>query len=267
MTDPYRDVEESLLAKNRALEEKLAEREREIEELKRSAAHQDAVFHRLEGVLDAKTTTAPKRRIVAVGAAVFTTIAIVGGVVMMAGRARALPPPPVAPVAAVPLPAAPAEVAPVIPTGDLCATPGVKLNVDGSDAFAPASNERDLAGHKYRRGGSRSPWFTVNLTGNTGPLYVHGVGDYLSGDLGTTKLSLLTIMTKGDSGGYTLARGGRSMVEITRSDGKMIAGRFEADVSRVAETTREPPFGTPVVRARGTFCLPAYPANPQDTGP
>jgi hypothetical protein len=90
---------------------------------------------------------------------------------------------------------------------------------------------------------------------------------FLPGDLGKTSLSLLTIMTKGETDGYTLARGGKSVLEVTRSDGRLIAGRFEADVSKVADTTREPPFGTPVVRVRGTFCLPAYPADPQDTGP
>jgi len=111
--------------------------------------------------------------------------------------------------------------------------------------------------------GHRSPWFTV--TG--GAIYVHGVGDFLPGDVGTTKLTLFDVMVKGEEGGYTLARGGRSLLEVTRSDRDRIAGRFEADVSKVADVTREPAFGTPVVRMRGTFCLPALPANPRDTGP
>jgi hypothetical protein len=98
-------------------------------------------------------------------------------------------------------------------------------------------------------------------------MYVHGVGGYLPGDLGSSTLSLFTIMVKGDHGGYTLARGGRSLFVVDRSDGTRIAGRFEADASKVEDVTREPPFGSPVVRVRGTFCLPAQPANPTDTGP
>jgi hypothetical protein len=154
-----------------------------------------------------------------------------------------------------------------VPKGEICEKPGVRFTINNEDAFAPATSDRDLAGHKYKRGGDRMPWFTVNQSMNHGSLYVHATGGFLTGDLGTTKLTILTIMTRGENGGYELARDGRSVVNVTRSDGKLIAGTFEADVSRVTEVTREPPFGTPVVRVRGSFCLPAFPANPNDTGP
>jgi hypothetical protein len=182
-----------------------------------------------------------------------TALALVAGWLVV-GRAV-----PIRPAAAATVPVA------VVPTAtaDPCATPGVHLTVDGAEAAAPARSDRDLAGHKYRRDGSRSPWFTVE----GGPLYVHAVGDFLPGDVGHTRLSLFTIITKGETDGYALARGGKSLFEVSRSDGQRIAGRFEADMSKVADTTREPPFGTPVVRVRGTFCLRALPANPKDTGP
>jgi hypothetical protein len=269
MRDAYRDANEGLVAKIRTLEQAVAERDSEIEELKGRAADQDAVLRGLKNLLEGKngvnrsaTIPASKRSFV-VGAIVATTLAAIGGALVLARHRNAV----THDEPAVPLPNKMPNAARSIPTGNLCSTPGVKLSVDGSDAFAPASNERDLAGHKYRRGGDRSPWFTVNQTAETGPIYVHGVGGYLSQDLGTTSLSLLTIMTKGETDGYTLARGGKSLLEVTRSDGKFIAGRFEADMSKVEDTTREPPFGTPVVRVRGTFCLPALPANPDDTGP
>jgi hypothetical protein len=149
------------------------------------------------------------------------------------------------------------------PAAVSCSKLGVRMTVDGEDVAVAAQGDGDLAGHKYRLDKSRSPWFTVN--GDR--VYVHGVGDYLPGDLGSVHLTLFTIMVKGDDGGYTLARGGRSLIVVDRSDGEQIAGRFEADVSKVAEVTRDPPFGTPVVRVRGTFCLKARPADPSDTGP
>lgn len=245
MSIAYRDEKESLVARIHELEKELVEQRTEAEALRRRAADRDAV--RVPRWLAAMA-------LLAAGAAG-------AGVVLGAGLGRAHAEPP-APPAPTPPPPARAASAPSR-AGDPCATPGVRLDVDGEDAFAPAANDRDLAGHKYRRDGRRSPWFTVN----GGPVYVHGVGGFLAEDTGATSLSLLTIMTKGDSAGYTLARGGRSLFEVTRSDGKLIAGRFEADVSRVADTTREPPFGTPVVRVRGTFCLPALPANPSDRGP
>lgn len=245
MPDAYRDSVETLLVRNRALED-------ELEALKRDAASQEAVFQRLQVALDGKAERRPpKPRVRSLVGCLVAAAAVVGAAfaATQAGRtARAAEP----------------QVVPM-PAGDLCATPGVKLTVDGSDAFAPAATTRDQAGHKYRKGGQRSAWFTVN--GDEGNLYVHGVGDFLGSDVGPTSLSLLAIVTKGETGGYTLARGGRSFLEVTRSDGAKIAGRFEADMSKVSDTTREPPFGTPVVRVRGTFCLPARPANPNDTGP
>ena len=272
MKDAYRDASEVLRAKVRSLEQTLAAREREIEELKGRAAEQDAVLGGLKEVLERgaasslPTAKPSSRSPLVAGAVAITALTILGGAVALAARPRVVV---AAPSAAQGI--APAnrtdEATAAVPTGDVCSTAGVKLNVDGSDAFAPATNDRDLAGHKYRKDGSRSPWFTVNQTGDKGPIHVHGVGDFLPGDLGQTSLSLLTITTKGETDGYRLARGGKSFLEVTRSDGKLIAGRFEADVSRVEDTTREPPFGTPVVRVRGTFCLPAFPVNPSDTGP
>lgn len=47
----------------------------------------------------------------------------------------------------------------------------------------------------------------------------------------------------------------------------LATGRFEADMSRVPDVTRKPPFGTPVVRVRGSFCLPFRAGDPRDTAP
>jgi hypothetical protein len=233
--DAYRDENESLREKNRVLEERI----RDLERRPRLA-----------------------KWIVLAGAAVVVTSAAVSAA-MTEGRLRAASR--VARTAEVSIEerAQTTTTTAAAPKGDLCAKQGVSLTVDGSDAFAPVAASGDLAGHKYHRGGNRDAWFTVAGP----PIYVHGVGDSLSSDVGTTKLTLMTIMTKGENGGYRLARGGKSFLEVTRSDGKLIAGRFEADMSKVDETTREPPFGTPVVRVRGSFCLPAYPADPSDTGP
>lgn len=250
MNDAYRDETESLRARNAQLEQ-------EVAELRARIADQDAVFRRLEGVIDQREKKGSRSgRAVLLGGAALACVGIVAGV--FAPRlARSSPPP-----MSMPTPIQVSEAAPHADAPD-CSRPGVHLTLAGEDAFAPASGTRDLAGHKYRRDGSRSPWLTVQ----GGPLHVHAVGNYLPGDVGTTQLSLLTVITKGETGGYTLARDGKSLVEVTASDGKHIQGRLEADVSKVDDTTRTPPFGTPVVRLRGTFCLPALPANPSDTGP
>lgn len=169
--------------------------------------------------------------------------------------ARTTPPPP-APVVVVAAPP------PAVSLEYDCSTPGVRVTIDGEDAFAPAVAAGDVAGRKYRRGGDRLPWLTVN-----GPLYVHANGGFLPGDVGTTNLTLFTMRAKGDERGYTLAKDGRSVLTVTSVDDRFVRGHFEADVSKVDDTTRTPAFGTPVVRLRGSFCLPAKPANPNDTGP
>lgn len=253
MSDAYRDETGSLQAKVARLEEALKERDRELEELRRRASDQDAVFAKLKTALDDRPARRSGRGVL-VACALIAAGTAAGGIAL--ARARAASPAPRPESQASPAP-------PPTPAGDPCARLGVHLTLGGEDAEAPASGARDLAGHKYRRGGDRSPWFTVN----GGPLYVHGVGDFLPADTGTTRLSLLTVMTKGETGGYTLARDGRSLLEVQGSDGKRVWGRFEADVSKVDDTTRTPPFGTPVTRLRGSFCLPALPANPSDTGP
>lgn len=155
----------------------------------------------------------------------------------------------------------PANVASLGPGEDPCAVPGVHATVDGREAFAPARTDRDRGGEKYRRGGERATWLTVN-----GPLYVHLWGSDAPGDVGTTKLTMLDIVTQGEKGGYALAPGGRAVLEVTRADTHVV-GTFEADVARVQELSREVPFGTPVVRARGTFCVARTTPNPKDTGP
>jgi hypothetical protein len=254
MNDAYRDEKESLHARIQELEAGLSNRDAELEELRQRSSDQNAVFTRLQSVLDRGAEPA-RRRWPFVAGTVIAALGILGGSFGLA-RSRSLPPAPKAVAAQNAVPAA-------LPAADPCARPGVRLSLGGEDAEALASGDRDLAGHKYRRDGSRSPWLTVE----GGPLYVHAVGDFLHGDVGTTQLSLLTIITKGETAGYRLARGGKSVVEVMSSDGKHVSGRFEADVSKVADTTREPPFGTPVVRVRGTFCLPAVPADPTDTGP
>lgn len=259
MSGSYRDETESLRAKAAHLEEELASREAEVEELRRRLADQEAVFTRLEGVIGQKEKGRSGRWFF-VGGLLLASAGVASAVFgLRTARSSELPVVATAqaPVS-VPTPPAAAPLG-----GDLCARLGVRLTVGGEDAEAPAQGPRDLAGHKYRRDGSRSPWFTVN----GGPLYVHAVGGYLPGDVGTTQLSLFTVMTKGETDGYRLARDGKSLLEVQGSDGKHIWGRFEADASKVPDTTREAPFGTPVVRMRGTFCLPALPADPSDTGP
>ena len=182
--------------------------------------------------------------------------AVANGASLVASRAHASMPPPPEPVKR-----PPASVGGLAPGEDPCAVPGVHVTVDGREAFAPARTDRDRGGEKYRRGGARATWLTVN-----GPLYVHAWGSDTPRDLGTTKLTMLDLVTEGEKGGYVLAPGGRAVLEVTRAD-THVAGTFEADVARVEEVTHEVPFGTPVVRARGTFCLARVTPNPSDTGP
>jgi hypothetical protein len=249
----YRDDMDALRAKADALESELAGRDAELGVLRARVAEQEEILGRLAR-LAAPGPTAKARRgrwlaVIAVASIATACVADLSRYHDLWGAA---------------LRRTPAAVQVTPDPGVLsCSKLGVLMTVDGEDVEVAALGDGDLAGHHYRRDKSRSPWFTVN--GDR--VYVHGVGDYLPGDLGSTHLSLLTIMVKGDDGGYTLARGGRSLLVVERSDGGRIAGRFEADVSKVAEVTREPPFGTPVVRVRGTFCLQALPADPNDTGP
>lgn len=265
MTDAYRDELASVLSKNRRLEEELAKRRAEVDELRRRRAEEDELLARLRGVFESRTGDGGARGPRYLGASVLALAAIAGACLLMPrGVSLAAPPSgghgsPATTVAASPQ----ADRDQERRAADPCETPGIRLVVDGDDAVARARGARDLAGHKYRKGGDRSAWFTVE----GGPLYVHGVGDFLPGDTGRTRLSLLTVATAGESEGYRLARGGKSFLEVTRSDARFVAGRFEADMSKVADTTREPGFGTPVVRVRGDFCLPALAANPSDTGP
>ncbi len=255
MSNAYRDDTDSLRARIHHLEEALAVRACELEALRQRSSDENAVFDRLQVALRQKPS--PRLRPLAwVGLAV--TVGLSGAGFLFV-RSR------VTPRVSVPLWA---EVAaPNVPSprvaDDPCATLGVRLTVAGEDAGAFAHSEHDRADHKYHRDGTRSPWVTVE----GGPISVRIVGDPLRGDVGRTQLSYLTIVTQGETEAYRLARAGKSLMEVTGADGERISGRFEADVSRVAEPTREPPFGTAVVRVRGTFCLPAAPANPSDTGP
>jgi hypothetical protein len=260
MSGAYRDEKQGLRDRVGELEQLLAkqkegldQRDAELEELRRRLANQEALFSALKQVVDRATTRKPRRWLFP--AIVAAMVTAVGTAWLGLGSAR-LP----RGARAAPLPAKTVEP---IPLGEPCARLGVRLTVDGDDAHAPLQGDQDLAGHKYHRDGSRSPWFTIRGP----PLYVHGVGDSLRADVGTTSLSLLTIMTQGETDGHRLARGGKSLLEVLGSDGQRIFGRFEADMSKVADTTLEPPFGTPVVRVRGTFCLPAHPADPTDVGP
>ncbi|MBX3225855.1 MAG: hypothetical protein KIT84_30240 [Labilithrix sp.] len=144
-----------------------------------------------------------------------------------------------------------------------CSTPGVRVTLDGEDAFAPAVSTNAAASRKYRRGGERMPWLTVH----DGPLDVHATGGFMTSDVGATHLTIFTLRVKGEDRGYTLARDGRSVLVVSSVDDAFVRGHFEADVSKVDDTTRTPAFGTPVVRVRGTFCLPAKYADPRDTAP
>ncbi len=80
-------------------------------------------------------------------------------------------------------------------------------------------------------------------------------------------MSLFRIHAAGESDSYELVHAGNSRLEMTRSDGTVIGGRFEADMHKVSDRTMTPLLGAPIVRVRGTFCVPAMPANPADTGP
>lgn len=261
MSDAYRDEADAARARVTQLEEKLSERETEVAELRKRLGDQEAVFTRLERVVDRKEDRRSSKRFFVTGS-ILGVVGVLGGTFSLA-RAHTSTSLQTAPAILQPVQSA-SPPTPLTPLGaDVCSHLGVRLTVAGDDAEAPAKDQHDLGGHKYRRDGSRAAFFTVS----GGPLYVHAWGDFLPGDTGTTKLTMLDMMTKGETGGYRLARDGKSLLEVQGSDGKRIYGRFEADVSKVDDVTREAPFGTPVSRVRGTFCLPAKPANPSDTGP
>jgi hypothetical protein len=263
MTAAYRDENESLRARNAELETELADRKARIEELEQKIGDNDAVFERLRGVIDQK----PAKRWSHYGVGALVTLVVLG----IAGAGFALTRSKRAEAAGSPLePPRPqahaqSQAAPATPIDpkNHCERPGIRITVDGSDAEALAVDERDGSGSKYRRNGDRALYFTVN----GGNLYIHGWGNDMPGDTGTSDLTLFSIMTKGQDGGYRLARDGRSMLEVIGNDGKNAWGRFEADMSKVDDVTREAPFGTPVVRVRGNFCLPFRKGNPSDTGP
>jgi hypothetical protein len=160
--------------------------------------------------------------------------------------------------------ASPAVALPIL-TGaaDPCAELGVRFTMDGKETRVAADLERDRAGHKFQRSRSRSTW----VTAYGGPAYVHAVGAAAATHLGESELSLLTIKPAQGHDAYALARGAHGVLQITRADGQVIGGRFEANVSPVSDTTREPPPGTPVSHVRGSFCLPAHADDLSDTGP
>ena len=276
MSASYRDENESLRARNAQLEAELIEREVRLEALEQKLGDNDAVLDRLRGIVDQRSPKAGRFTSFACG--VLLTVAAVGavgGVVTVVGARRAsaaAPPAQNAPSAA------PDRLPPVLvrdshpPIDDknLCARLGIRVTVDGEDAEAPAKSDADGSGTKYRRNGDRATYFSVGgwtRGADGGNLYVHAWGSDMPGDVGTSKLTLFEIKTKGEPGGYALARDGRSVLEVLGHDGKNAWGRFEADMSRVPDVTRAPPFGTPVVRVRGNFCLPFRPGDPKDTGP
>lgn len=290
----YRDEYEALRTRTERLERELEERDARIAGLEERLGDNDALVERLRGVIDDRTAK-PTRRWATFGAGIAATLGVVGVVgaaVTLLGARKADAAPHVERVApAVTLPALPpapdglpssqaGEAAPLppIPPGNLCARLGIRITVDGSDAEALATGDRDGSGTKFRRNGDRAVYFGVAgfngagksadaTDGKTGNLYIHGWGSDMPANVGTSKMTLFDIMTKGESGGYTLARDGRSVLEVMGNDGKNAWGRFEADMSRVADVTRPPAFGTPVVRVRGNFCLPFHPGDPHDTGP
>jgi hypothetical protein len=239
----------------------LENRDVEIGALRRRLADLEPLLARLKQAVDGAAPR-ERRRWPAPAIISVALVAAIGAGWFLSGRARGIPARAMSISGSSPAARAAQAQQPAF-AEEACSRLGVRLTVDGADGEATARGEYDLAGHKYRRDGSRSPWFTVHGP----PLYVHGVGDFLPGDVGKTQLTLITIMTQGETDGYRLARGGKSLLEVLGSDGKRIYGRFEADISKVEDTTVDPPFGTPVVRARGTFCLPARPADPTDTGP
>lgn len=276
MTSTYRDDAEALRARIEGLEARLAERDEELAALREKLASQEGVFEALRGVVAERPRSSGRGVYVLggvlVGAVALGIAARVGGAIF-ARSAHAVPPSHpssvVAPAAPDSLPPREPFLTPVTATTDPCERLGVRLTLAGADAEAPARGASDLAGHKYRRGGDRSPWFSVHgqSEGRRSGLYVHGVGGFLAGDVGTTELTLFTIMAAGESGGYTLAHGGRSLLEVRGADDKRVWGRFEADVSKVKEPWSPAPFGADVLRVRGTFCLPRRAPDPSDTGP
>ncbi|MEO8700444.1 MAG: hypothetical protein ABI867_10385 [Kofleriaceae bacterium] len=145
---------------------------------------------------------------------------------------------------------------------DPCDVEGVRMVLDGT-AIQVRAHDGSLAGHKYRPDGMRSPWATIR----DGSAYAHLVGGFVGNDLGATTVDLLIIRTGADSAGFRLARAAASSFKVTRSNGRVIAGRFTAEVSQVVDTSRPPPASAAVVEVSGTFCLPAMPADPSDTAP
>ncbi len=148
-------------------------------------------------------------------------------------------------------------------SSDPCAEMGVRIAMGDHLVNIPANLALDDAGHKYRKDGSRSAW----LTANGGPVYVHAVGGALPRDTGSSPLSLFMIRSGPDGHGFALSPRGGSHLDVTVSDGTKIGGRFEAEVSSVASVTQTPALSAPIIHVRGTFCLPALPANPRDTRP
>jgi hypothetical protein len=252
----YRDEFEALKTKTTQLEEQLEEREARIGNLEQKLAEKG-------------------RGWATFGGGVVATLGVVGcaGAMLVLFSARKAdagavqPQVPAQTELRVPdrLATAAASATPVVPVdpANLCSRLGIRLTVDGSDAEAPAVDKQDASMTKYRKNGDRA--VAIHVGG--GNLYVHGWGTDMPTNIGSSKMSLFDITTKGESGGYTLARDGRSLLDVQGNDGKNSWGRFEADMSRVDDVTRTPAFGTPVVRVRGNFCLPFRAGDPHDTGP
>src|SRR5690349_15261196 len=96
MSGTYRDETESLRARLEQLEERLGERERQVEELRGRLGDQDAVFARLKGVIDANGDKRERRasRWSLAGGALLACLGVVAGVAVVKRSAAALPPPP-----------------------------------------------------------------------------------------------------------------------------------------------------------------------------
>lgn len=273
MTDAYRSENESLQARNRQLEEDLATQRARVEELERRAASEEDVLFRLRAALD-DGSRAP-RRWPLLASALIAGVGLVGA--WLVTRVHA--PPPSAPAMGL--------VAGARPLGGLGglageSAPGLRLEIEGRTILVPIEGAEDRAGYKYRESGHRSAWFTSVGSEAGGPrldcsqqaprdlghVYVHGVGDFLSPEHGglPAPLTLLTVRIGGAEGGYRLAQDGQATVSVRSEDGQVI-GSFEADMSKVEDTTRPAPAGAPIVRVRGSFRLPLAPLDPSDTAP
>lgn len=281
MQDPYRDQNESLRARNEALETEIAERRAELDALRREAAT-DRVVVELERLLDARDRRSRRRWLAGLG-----TLAAGSAAAVMFRRE------PGGVIAPRPIVVAPAPGAGIRPGGGLgglggfgavSTEPFLRIVLGGATrVFSKTELGRLdgvvslMAGMKYRRGGERSPWITVAETRAwDGPVRsgearelpafsLHAVGGFMPvADGGTTSVDLLSVSSWETRLRYQLVRGGPGVLESTLADGHLV-GRLEATVRAIRDVDQVETG--PDVSLSAWFRLPMQPLDPSDVAP